>query len=554
MKNSISKKLAAGFGLCILLMLVMVGFNFTALQRLDRLYLETLKRTEAMTQAADAQHIGGDLYTIIANAVINRNLAKSAREWVAGKSESRAALGKVAAAADTPGENAKVREAQEAYEEIIRIYEKEMLPLILKGGVIPGPLGDVDARIDRQIVLIDSALQQVAESMRSENQRALREFNTVIARIIQFGLALSLFGVAVAFVVTYLTTSRIVLPLAEITSAALKMEKGDYHVELRHRSTDEIGMLAGTFRDMAAQINRCMAAFQESNKSLQWEVGERKQAEDEVKRLNAELEQRVTKQTAELVKINEELLRMLDAQKQAGDALTSSQEELRNLTRHLQTVREEERTTIAREVHDELGQLLTALKMDVAWLSGKLPAGQLPLADRAREMTSLIDNSIKTVQRISAELRAGLLEGLDLSAAIESQLEELRKRTGIAFAFENCFDCDRLDRSRSTALFRIFQEALTNICRHADATQARLTLSMDGNEVVASVTDNGKGISELKISDPKSLGLIGMRERVRYFGGELSITRIPDGGTAVRVKIPINGSAKENHHDQSSYS
>jgi len=554
MKNSISKKLAAGFGLCILLMLMMVGFNFTALQRLDRLYLETLKRTEAMTQAADAQHIGGDLYTIIANAVINRNLDKSTREWVAGKSESRAALEKVAAAADTPGENAKVREAQEAYEEIIRIFEKEMLPLIQKGGVIPGPLGDVDARIDRQIVLIDSALRQVAETMRSENQRALREFNTVIARIIQFGLALSLFGVAVALMVTYLTTRRIVLPLAEITGAALEMEKGNYHVDLKYKSTDEIGILAATFRDMSMQIEKCMAAFHESNKNLQLEIGERKMAEEEVQRLNADLEQRVMKQTAELVKINKELLRMVVEQKRAGMELTSSQEELRNLTQYLQTVREEERTTIAREIHDELGQLLTALKMDVAWLSGKLPAGHLPLVNKALEMTSLIDETIKSVQRISAELRAGLLDGLDLSAAIESQIQELRTRTGILFTFENSLDCETLDRSRSTALFRIFQEALTNICRHADATQVLLTLLKKGNEVVASVTDNGKGISEMKISDPKSLGLIGMRERVRYFGGELSIMHIPDGGTAVRVKIPIDESDKDNYDDQGSNS
>jgi len=194
------------------------------------------------------------------------------------------------------------------------------------------------------------------------------------------------------------------------------------------------------------------------------------------------------------------------------------------------------------------------LKMDVAWLSGKLPAGQLPLVNKALEMTTLIDETIKSVQRISAELRAGLLDGLDLSAAIESQIQELRTRTGILFTFENSLDCETLDRSRSTALFRIFQEALTNICRHADATQVLLTLLKKGNEVVASVTDNGKGISEMKISDPKSLGLIGMRERVRYFGGELSIMHIPDGGTAVRVKIPIDESDKDNYDDQGSNS
>lgn len=544
MKNSISKKLAAGLGLCILLMLVMVAFDFTALQKVAKLYRVTLMRTEDMTQATDAQHIGEDLYTIIANSVINRKLAESALEWAAAKKECRGELEKVVAAADTPEERSKVQEAKNAYEEIIRIYEKEMLPLIVKGGVIPGPLGDVDARLDRQIVVIHSALQQVAESMRNENQAAMREFNSVLARIMGFGLVLSLLGLAVALIVLYLSGKRIVLPLAEITGAALEIKKGNYNFDLRHNSTDEIGILASTFRDMARQVEKCMAAYQESNKELQREVGERKTAEEEVKRLNADLEKQVTVKTAELVKMNAELLQMIVEQKRAGAELTKSREELRNLTQHLQTVREEERTTIAREVHDELGQLLTALKLDIAWLSGKLPAGQLPLAEKAAEMTGHIDNTIKTVQRISAELRAGLLEGLDLSAALESQIEELRKRTGIGFTFDNRLDCTMLDNSFSTALFRIFQEALTNICRHADATMARLTLSKKGNEVVATVIDNGKGISEMEISDPKSLGIIGMRERVRYFHGDLSFANNPDGGTTVVVKIPIDENGK----------
>jgi signal transduction histidine kinase len=554
MKNNIKNKLAAGFSICVLLMVVVVGINFLALQRLDKLYLETLKRSMDMELATDAQHIGEDLYMIIANAVINRNMVKTEQDWEVGKKDNLAKLVKVAIAADTPEELAKLKEARSAFNDIIRIYEQELLPLIKQGATVPGPLADIDARIDTKIDVIDQALEWVARSMSEDNQKASREFHAVLAKTISFGLFISMIGVVAALFISTLTTRQIVRPLSEITHAALEMEKGNYHVELRHHSHDETGVLANAFRDMSGQVERRTAELQESNERLQSEIGERKLAEEEISRLNAELEQRVVKRTTELIKANEQCQLVIEAQVQTEEELRKSREELRNLSQHLQAIREEERTNIAREIHDELGQMLTALKMEVSWLGGKLPEEQRQLIKKTREMAKHIDGTIKTVQRISSELRPGILDDLGLTAAIEWLTQEFQKKTSINCEVDSRFDCSKLDRSRATALFRIFQETLTNVYRHAEATHVKVTMLENGDELVATVTDNGRGIQLKKILDPKSLGLIGMRERVRYFGGDVIIGTLPEGGTSVQVIIPFDIREKEQPDDKNTHS
>jgi len=225
--------------------------------------------------------------------------------------------------------------------------------------------------------------------------------------------------------------------------------------------------------------------------------------------------------------------------KLAEKEIKNSREQLRNLAAYLQSVRETERKTIAREIHDELAQALTALKMDISWLGKKLPKDQKTLLEKTQAMTKLTDTTIKTVKRVSTELRPGLLDDLGLVAAIEWQAGEFQDRTGITCELTVDPEDFIVDPDRSTAIFRIFQETLTNIARHAKAKRVTASLKEKDGTLELKVKDNGKGITEKQISDPKSFGLIGMRERAISWGGEVKISGIPDKGTTVEVRIPV---------------
>jgi PAS domain S-box-containing protein len=220
------------------------------------------------------------------------------------------------------------------------------------------------------------------------------------------------------------------------------------------------------------------------------------------------------------------------------EKLRNSTEQLRNLSAHLHTVREQERTSIAREIHDELGQALTALKMDISWLGSKYRDNEL-LLEKTKTMINLINSTIRTVKRISSELRPVVLDDLGLVAAIEWQAEEFQKRTGIECELHFDPEDMLLERAVSTTIFRILQEALTNVIRHAEATKVKIRLEEKGGEIVLSVEDNGKGISEKQKNDPHSFGLIGIRERVHFFGGKARIKGFQDRGTTLTITIPL---------------
>jgi signal transduction histidine kinase len=225
------------------------------------------------------------------------------------------------------------------------------------------------------------------------------------------------------------------------------------------------------------------------------------------------------------------------------DELLKYQEELRNLAAYLQTAREEERVRIAREIHDELGQMLTALKMDTVLLEGQV-AGEVPAARAKLEsMKSALDMTIGTVKRIVKELRPNLLDHFGLVAAIEVHLKEFAQRTGIECRALLRPDGAAVDRDLSISVFRVCQEALTNIARHARASRARVRLTEESGMLCLTVVDNGRGITRREVSDRSSLGLIGIRERVRPLGGDFRIRGIRGRGTALSVRIPVHSRA-----------
>lgn len=222
----------------------------------------------------------------------------------------------------------------------------------------------------------------------------------------------------------------------------------------------------------------------------------------------------------------------------ADEELRDSHERLRKLSGHLESVREEERLRISREVHDGLGQALTALKFDLASLR-KNELFPAELSDQLTGMSEAVVSTIHSVQRISSELRPRLLDDLGLEAALEWQAGVFEKRTGISCCLELCAVPPPLTQERSTAIFRIFQEALTNILRHAGATKIAIGLAVNGGVLSFSVADNGRGITPEELCRRDSYGIMGMRERAVACGGEISLQGTPGLGSLVRVQMPI---------------
>ena len=219
-------------------------------------------------------------------------------------------------------------------------------------------------------------------------------------------------------------------------------------------------------------------------------------------------------------------------------------EQLRALSTHIEAAREEERTGLARELHDQLGQSLTVLKMDLAWIGRR--AGSITkdaLLGKVNELSRMTDEIINQTRRISADLRPGLLDDLGLAAALSWQAQEFQKRTGIECTVRVKADgIDALPRDVSTTIFRALQEALTNVARHAGAKNVAIRLGQVDGWLNLVVRDDGKGIRPEHLSDPRSLGVVGMRERARRLGGNVAFdANTPDGGgTKVSFRLPSN--------------
>ncbi|MGI8467661.1 MAG: ATP-binding protein, partial [Pyrinomonadaceae bacterium] len=273
------------------------------------------------------------------------------------------------------------------------------------------------------------------------------------------------------------------------------------------------------------------------------EITDRKRAEAALERARAELEGKVIERTAELNRANEILRGEISERRRIEDELLTSQKQLQDLSAHLQFVREEERKKIARELHDELGQSLTALKIDLVRLGEKNRGTEkslsaLEIKNRIATMLEIVDAAMDMTRKIVAELRPGVLDELGLAAAMEWQVGEFQKRAkivcGLEIEFDESDDCQNL----KTTIFRILQECLTNIARHSGASRAQIKLQDEGSRIIFQVEDNGRGFDEQALSNPHSFGILGMRERARLLGGTVEISRVESGGTRVSVSIP----------------
>jgi len=241
------------------------------------------------------------------------------------------------------------------------------------------------------------------------------------------------------------------------------------------------------------------------------------------------------------------ILRDVTLRKKAEDALRRQQDELRELSAQVLEAREDEKTRIARELHDELGQLLTALKMDLAWLRERLDGGSAELAEKAQQMDHMLDQTVGSVRRISADLRPLMLDDLGLADAAQWLVDDFAKRSGVECRLYLAEDdaLDAVERAAATTVYRALQESLTNIARHAGARQAWVMLGLNDGAVELEVEDDGHGITPEDLGKARSLGLKGMRERARYLGGSVEVSRAPRGGARVRLSVPAYSAREE---------
>ena len=310
----------------------------------------------------------------------------------------------------------------------------------------------------------------------------LESASRFLQRIIIVGIILIAIGILFAWIMS----RNITRPLNNLTAAATAIAGGDYSSAVNVDRRDEVGKLARAFNAMNSQVNKAKKG----------------------------LEQKI----AETIEINEQL---------------------RNLSAHLQNIREEERIHIAREMHDELGQLLTGFKMDVSWLRKRLAGNNDPaLQEKLEGMVIITDEAVRFVRRIAAELRPSILDDLGLIPALEWHNREFEKRYNIQIEFQSHLQDLKIPSGIATGLFRMYQESLTNVARHSGAKKVSAVLDATDENIHLSISDDGRGF-DIDRAERKTLGLLGMKERAIMIGGKLEIKSEPGRGTTILITIPL---------------
>ncbi|MBU0623088.1 MAG: PAS domain-containing protein [Gammaproteobacteria bacterium] len=285
--------------------------------------------------------------------------------------------------------------------------------------------------------------------------------------------------------------------------------------------------------DDLASYRKSMQASAKNLTFWNWEGRILTQPDNEIKWINIRCSPRRTEQGI----LWEGIVFNITQSKLAEFEIRNSKAQLRELSSHIQEVREQERISIAREIHDDMGSTLTAIKLDIAWLAGRL-ADHPALADKARSIEVLVDKCSAAARNISHSLRPSALDTFGIAAAIESEADEFERRTGISCVFGYDTEIDDVPPDISIALFRIFQETLANIIKHAHASEVEVSMRDGEDGIELTVRDNGCGITATDRVKPRSFGLRGIRERVEYFGGRVSIESQPGQGTRVSVLVP----------------
>jgi PAS domain S-box-containing protein len=324
--------------------------------------------------------------------------------------------------------------------------------------------------------------------------------------------------------------------IAASRGAFRKLQKKEYirydnlPLETKGRRHRHVEFVSNVYKENGTSVIQCNIR----------DITARHQAEVALANFSKELEKRVDERTAELLTANRLMKKMLDEGKRAEERIRKSRERLRNLSGSLQTLLEDERARISREIHDELGQALTAMKLDLSLIRrGLLSDGLTEKSAKVHEVELAATRIIRTVRKIATDLRPGILDELGVVAAIKWMVKNFQSRTRISCKV-TVRGAEKISGAAlSTAIFRIVQEALTNVMRHAAASQVNVTLERKDDTLFVEVRDNGIGIKEGRIFDSRSLGLIGIRERVLLLGGEAVISGKPGEGTVVRVTLPM---------------